>query len=205
MEKAREVNPKLQELDAAFFDICYEFGEERMTKQHYEALRNTYEAIRQKTLGGEAIIQSKPPIVWSGRFVDINEKTGKLDIYDEDIQVLNSKDGEIFAEVKSKQDGNSKLWKYTGHYAGGFRVFSYKNMNNDTGIGTIFLEKSQDVYIGQWTAITCDHKYVARCPYILFETKSSSFFDEKMLKAGCQILDVRTFTWREYQPGTSCI
>jgi len=54
MEKAKTLSPKFEELSAAFFDICYEYGEERMSKDKYLEQRQIYEGIRQHSLGGSA-------------------------------------------------------------------------------------------------------------------------------------------------------
>lgn len=54
MEKAKTLSPKFEELSAAFFDICYEYGEERMSKDRYLKLRQIYEEIRQRSLDRSA-------------------------------------------------------------------------------------------------------------------------------------------------------
>ena len=50
-EKVKQVSPRFQELEAVFFDICYEYGEGRLTKEQYEERRRIYEQIRQRLLG----------------------------------------------------------------------------------------------------------------------------------------------------------
>jgi hypothetical protein len=50
MEKAKQLSPQFQELEASFFDICYEYGEERSAKAQYDENRRIYQGIRQRLL-----------------------------------------------------------------------------------------------------------------------------------------------------------
>lgn len=53
-EKARDVSPKYQELEAVFFNICYEYGEGRLSKEEYRDQRATYDQIRAVFLSGKS-------------------------------------------------------------------------------------------------------------------------------------------------------
>jgi formylglycine-generating enzyme required for sulfatase activity len=46
-ENAKRRNPKIEEVEAALFDICYEYGEERLTEEEYKSARTIYDKIRQ--------------------------------------------------------------------------------------------------------------------------------------------------------------
>lgn len=52
-EKAANVSPKFEELQAVFFDICQEYGENRLSKEEYQQQRATYDKIREALLKGE--------------------------------------------------------------------------------------------------------------------------------------------------------
>jgi hypothetical protein len=56
MEKAREISPKFEELQAVFFDLCYEFGSGRMERTEYDRLRKVYEEIRVGLFESPAIL-----------------------------------------------------------------------------------------------------------------------------------------------------
>lgn len=45
-EKAIQLTPKFEELEAVFFDICYGYGSGQLTKQRYDELREVYEGVR---------------------------------------------------------------------------------------------------------------------------------------------------------------
>lgn len=104
MEKSKELSPKYQELDAAFFDICYEHGEGRMSKERYDELRKAYEKIRQRLLEQGAGIgtegNSTPYVV----YVYASGQRVKTDISNQPFLIRSSS-----VNVGCEQDGNTSV------------------------------------------------------------------------------------------------
>lgn len=59
MEKVMELSPQFQELDAVFFQICYDYGDEKITKERFNELQKVYDGLRRK------LLESKIPTVYN--------------------------------------------------------------------------------------------------------------------------------------------
>jgi hypothetical protein len=63
MQRASEVRPAFQELDAALFDICYEYGSGRKSKEQYDDARQVVEEIRRHMLDPSgSVTPAKAPL-----------------------------------------------------------------------------------------------------------------------------------------------
>jgi hypothetical protein len=129
---------------------------------------------------------------WTGRFLDLNDNTGGLELYDEKLAVRKSENGVFEIETRVLQNGREKAWRYRGFSAGEYLVVAYKNISNETGIGAMILEKSRDVYIGKWIGRTCNAKKVVACPYVLARngTTNLASYDGQLIARGCEVLDI---------------
>jgi hypothetical protein len=58
-ENAKQYSPKFEELEAVFFDICYEYGEERLTLERYREQWEIYNQLRAKLLGEHSRLPSQ--------------------------------------------------------------------------------------------------------------------------------------------------
>lgn len=57
-ENAKKREPRMEEVDAALFDTCYEYGEERLSENEYKSGRQAYDKFRQYHVGSKSIDSS---------------------------------------------------------------------------------------------------------------------------------------------------
>lgn len=143
---------------------------------------------------------------WYGHFIDLNNKTGEPKIYDEEWALKIDASGNMSAKAEAMQDGKKKYWEYKGFKVGKYLVGSYKAINNNSGVGVLFLEERDSLLIGRWTGKTCNGEMVITCPYILSKLDGIALntLNQKLLEAGCKVYKPKTMILSEMTTNVTC-
>ncbi|MCX7086576.1 MAG: hypothetical protein NTV00_00825 [Methylococcales bacterium] len=143
---------------------------------------------------------------WYGHFIDLDDKTGKPTIYDEELIINIDSTGQMSAKVEAMQGGRKKSWTYRGFKVGEYLVSSYKADHNKTGAGVLFLEEKDNTLMGNWTGRTCNNKMVVTCPYVLSKVDGIPLnaLDQKLFEAGCKIYKPKTMFLGEVPANLTC-
>lgn len=159
-------------------------------------------------IGPICVVEPEPQETqkWYGHFIDLDDKTGKPTIYDEELVISINPSGQMSAKVEAMQGGRKKSWTYKGFKVGEYLVGSYKADQNNTGAGVLFLEEKDNVFMGSWTGRTCNNKMVVTCPYVLSKVDGVALntLDQKLFDVGCKIFKPKAMIFAELPANAPC-
>lgn len=183
-ENAKKASPTAEDVAAAFFDACYEYGAGRLSRPQYEKLYSDYNDIRKRVVGGPG---SPPPDVTKP-----DDVSGDWDGFE--TEWLESNPAEGFRAVRPRKDKNQftiKLaqngeqisgkmalvnkpleWRLSGYFRLNLMVLSYQNTSPASrGVGSVVLIRDDQgkAFAGYIIGVECEEGLFMQYPLVLMK------------------------------------
>ena len=208
--EARKSDPKASEVEAAFFDICYEYGAGRLTKSDYERKYNDYNKVRKRpadsTSRADVVALTPKATNLTGEW-HVFETEWLVDDPAEGFKVVNPRKDKLEFMVNLTQDGeritgrmarNSTEWTLSGYFRPPLMVFSYANTNSlIRGLGSfeLVLDDQGEAFGGYVIGNDCDEGAFMKYPVVMMKNKDRKvaelYFQKHLDQKGRLILNSR--------------